>query len=80
MMVVQVFSICKTIFNVTNIAWIDTTLMSGHILIYCYVIAESEVVARKSSMKKVFLNIPQNSQENICAGVSFALKLQAEGL
>ena len=47
---------------------------------YSYVVEESEVVAWKSSMKKVFLNIPQNSQENICAGVFFAIKLQAEGL
>ena len=31
---------------------------------------ESEVVARKSSVKKVFLKIPQNSQENICPRVS----------
>ena len=28
-------------------------------------------------MKKVFLEISQNSHENICAGVSFLIKLQA---
>ena len=43
-----------------------------------YELEELEVVAQKSSIKKVLLNIPQNSQENICAGVSFALKLQDE--
>ena len=54
--------------------------ISGHVFIYFYVLKESEVVTRKSSIKEVFLNIPQNSQENIYTGVSFAIKLQAEGL
>ena len=45
-----------------------------------YVLEESEVVARKSSLKKVFLKIPENWQEKICAGVSFATKLQAGDL
>ena len=31
-------------------------------------------------LKKVFLKISQNSQENICARVSFLIKLQASGL
>ena len=31
-------------------------------------------------MKKVFLEISQNSQENTCARVSFLIKLQASGL
>ena len=48
--------------------------ISGHILIYSYILEESEVVAWKSSMKREFLNIPQNSQENICAGFSFCNK------
>ena len=30
------------------------------------------------SVKKLFLDIPQNSQENTCARVSFLIKLQAE--
>ena len=30
--------------------------------------------------KKVFLKIPQNSQENTCARVSFLIKLQSGGL
>ena len=54
--------------------------ISGHVFIYFYVLKESEVVTRKSSIKEVFLNIPQNSQENIYTGVSFAIKLQAKGL
>ena len=32
------------------------------------------------SVKKVFLEISQNSQENTCARVSFLIKLQALGL
>ena len=45
-----------------------------------YVLEESKVVSRKSSIKKVLLKIPQNSQDNIYARVSFAIKLQATGL
>ena len=36
-----------------------------------------EVVAQTCSVKKVFLEISQNSQENTCARVSFLIKLQA---
>ena len=40
----------------------------------------SEAVVQKCSVKKVFLEISQNSQENNCARVSFSIKLQALGL
>ena len=36
-----------------------------------------EAVAQTCSVKKVFLEISQNSQENTCARVSFLIKLQA---
>ena len=36
-----------------------------------------EAVVRKCSVKKVFLKISQNSQENTGAGVSISIKLQA---
>ena len=52
----------------------------GQVFICFYVLEELEVVAWKCSIKKVFLNIPQNSQENSSAGVSFAIKPQAGGL
>ena len=35
------------------------------------VFPKAEVVAQRCSVKKVFLEIPQNSQENTCARVSF---------
>ena len=35
---------------------------------------------RRCSIKKVFLRIPQNSQEITCARVSFLIKFQASGL
>ena len=35
---------------------------------------------QRCSVKKVFLEISQNSQENTCAKVSFFIKLQASGL
>ena len=37
----------------------------------------SEAVVQRCSVKKMFLEISQNSQENICAWVSFLIKLQA---
>ena len=36
-----------------------------------------EAVAQRCSVKKVFLEISQNSQENTCARVSFLIKLRA---
>ena len=39
----------------------------------------TEVVAWRCSVKKMFLNILQNSQENTCARVSFLIKLQTSG-
>ena len=40
----------------------------------------SEAVARRCSVKKVFLEISQNSQENAIARVSFLERMQASGL
>ena len=37
-----------------------------------------EAVAQRCSVKKVFLEISRNSQENTCVRVSFSIKLQAE--
>ena len=37
----------------------------------------AEVVARRCSVNKVFLEVSQNSQENTCARISFLIKLQA---
>ena len=39
----------------------------------------SEAVIRRYPVKKVFLEILQNLQENICASVSFLIKLQSSG-
>ena len=36
-----------------------------------------EAIARRCSLKKVFFEISQNSQENSCPRVSFLIKLQA---
>ena len=43
-------------------------------------IYELEEVAYRCSLKKVFLQISQNSRENTCARVSFLIKLQALSL
>ena len=37
-----------------------------------------EAVVQRCSVKKLFLEISQNSQANICARVSFLIKFQAE--
>ena len=43
-------------------------------------VAWIEAVFQRCSVKKVFLEISQNSQENTCARVSFLIKLQVSGL
>ena len=40
----------------------------------------TEAVAQRCSLKKVFLEISQNSQENTCARVPFLTNLQTSGL
>ena len=37
-----------------------------------------QAVARRCSVKKVFIKISQSSQENTCARVSFLIKFQAK--
>ena len=39
----------------------------------------TEAVAQRCSVKKVFLEVSQNSHENTCARVSFLIKLQDLG-
>ena len=39
-----------------------------------------EAAQKKCSVKKFFLEILQNSQENTCTRESFCIKLQASGL
>ena len=40
----------------------------------------TEAIARRCFVKRVFLEISQNSQENTCARIFFLIKLQASGL
>ena len=40
----------------------------------------TEAVVQRCSVKKLFLEISQNWQENTCAWVSFLIKLQGSGL
>ena len=40
----------------------------------------ADIVVQKCSLRKVFVKILQNSQENTCAGLSFLIKLQTEDL
>ena len=40
----------------------------------------SEAVTQGCSVKKLFLEMSQNSQENTCARVSLLMKLKASGL
>ena len=42
----------------------------------CYLVL-LEAVVQRCSVKKLFLEISQNSQENTWAGVSFLIRLQA---
>ena len=56
--------------------------MSGqlHKFLDFFAKAYAEAVAQRCSVKKVLLEISQNSQANTCARVPFLIKLQASGL
>ena len=51
--------------------------MNNNILPTVYYFLFIEAVVQRCSLKKVFLEISQNSQENTCARASFLIKLQA---
>ena len=48
-------------------------------IIRSYLVPFTEAVAQMCSIRKGVLEISENSQKNICARVSFLIKLQAEG-
>ena len=60
-----------------EICWYGRLTITQNLSTYIY---NSEAVAQKYSVKKMFLEISQNSQENTCARVSFLVNLQAETL
>ena len=43
---------------------------------FCQIV---EAVAQRCSVKKVFIEISQDSQENLCARILISIKLQASG-
>ena len=50
-------------------------LINSFYLIFTYLeIQTTEAVAQRCSVKKIFLEISQNSQKNACARVSFLIK------
>ena len=53
-----------------------TVKANGNIILFCK--RFSAVVVRRCSVTKVFLEISQNSQENICARNSFLIKSLAQ--
>ena len=44
------------------------------------ILEHREAVLQRCSLKKVFVEISENSQENVCARVSLLIKLQASSL
>ena len=64
-----IFHSCISFLNLIYVHYLKT-------IIHSYP-ENTEVVSRGCSVKKVFLEIQQNSQENTCPRVSFLIKLQA---
>ena len=62
----------NTIANSSGEFGLDETSTECKVSIF---LKRTEAVARRCSVKKVFLEISQNSQENTCARVSFLIKL-----
>ena len=50
----------------------------GKVLYLSALKQRTEVVAQRCSLKKVFLEVLQSSQENTCARISFLMKLQVK--
>ena len=55
-------------------------VISWNVKYFYFSIQHSEAVVQMCSVKKVFLEISQNSHENTCTRVSFLIKLQTWGL
>ena len=69
---IEILFLKVTLFKV-KLAWISD-------LVNTYLgekMESTEPVVQRSRLKKVFLKISQNSQENTCARVTFLIKLQA---
>ena len=67
-LMVWLYKIFKSVFHLAAILSLKKYVLN---------IIETEAVARRSSVNKVFLEISQNSQENTCARGSFVIKLEA---
>ena len=63
--------------SVVDWTFYKSTIKCNWILLLCHVRVRSS--HRSCSVKKVLLEISQNSQEKTCARVSFLIKLQASG-
>ena len=61
-----------------NIFFKQSSLIETYFLLRTFYCCRPEGVSRRCSIKKVFLKISQNSQENTCVRVSFLIKVQAE--
>ena len=58
--------------------WLVVDVLLSHQSGVSIEMKDSEAAVQRCSVKRVFLEISQNSQENTCARVSFLIKLQAE--
>ena len=67
----------NTITNSSGEFGLDETSAECKVSIF---LKRTEAVARRCTVKKVFLQIPQNSKENTCVRVSFLIKLEATDL
>ena len=65
----------KQIGRFSNLYWGNSDLKYSNSSIFLKTISKPEAVVQRCSVKKAFLEISQNSQENTCAGVSFLRKL-----
>ena len=67
----------RSLFSVNAHYLEQKTLNLNHDCVFKALIENQEAGVQRYSVKKVFLEISQNSQENTCAKVSFLIKLQA---
>ena len=61
-----------------KVCFVFEKFFPGKVLYLSVLKQRTEAVAQRCSLKKVLLEISQNSQENTCARVSFLMKLQVK--
>ena len=71
---------CFNFLTFASVLYFIQNVLDSSLFLRIYFFQFTEAAAQRCSVKKVFLKILQNSQENTCPSVSYLIKLLAEAL